>query len=185
MDKNNRLRWFLIGLVIWFFLLGSAYGAPVTANFIVGFDPTTRQTLLPKDAQGQPIPVDFCHLTPEKNGTIVVQVRAEQVVIDAMKLDTKYFLLEDKPVDPATPAVISVSPTAVKTYLGKTMTTTDINKQVWTTPTQAVEAVVKLHNGKLADYKSSGLGQVSVAPVKVDPIKIEPAPVKEPVVIGK
>jgi hypothetical protein len=133
-----------------------------TANFIVPFDPTTRQTILPLDKDGQQVKIDFVHLTKEQGNTVVVQVRAEQAIIDAMKADSKYFLLEDKPVDPATPAVISVSPTAAKTFLAKTMTAILINKQSWVTPEKAVEAVVKLHSSTLADYKSSGLGSVAI-----------------------
>ena len=150
-------------LVILVLLMATqVWGAQVTANFIVPFDPVTRQTILPVDKNGQQVKMDWWHVTREKGSTVVVQVRAEQIVVDAMKADSKYFLLEDKPVDPATPAVIGVSAVEAKAFLGKTMTTADINKQVWTTPEKSVEAVVKLHGATLADYKGSGLGVLPV-----------------------
>lgn len=62
------------------------------ANFIVPFDPITRQTTLPLVNDR---PIDFCHLTQEKNNSVIAQVQADKAVIAAMKLDPTYCWLED------------------------------------------------------------------------------------------
>lgn len=66
-----------------------------TVNIICPFDPVTRQTIFPTDKDGQPVKLDWCHLTQEKNGSVVVQVRGDDAVIAAMKLDPQYCWLED------------------------------------------------------------------------------------------
>jgi hypothetical protein len=68
-----------------------------TSTFICPFDLATRQTTYPVDAQGQPIPLAAAwHVTPESaEGTIVCKIKAEDAVIDAMKLDATYQWLED------------------------------------------------------------------------------------------
>jgi hypothetical protein len=69
------------------------------ANFIVPFDPITRQTTLPLVDEK---PIDFCHLTREQGNTVVAQVSADVTVIEAMKLDLQYQWLEDIPEPEAT-----------------------------------------------------------------------------------
>jgi hypothetical protein len=56
-----------------------------TATFVCPFDQETRQTILPVDENGQPIPMDMWHKTRESGKTIVVEVRGEDEVIDSMK----------------------------------------------------------------------------------------------------
>jgi len=72
-----------------------------TANFILPFDPVTRQTGLPVDTDGQQYPLDWVHLTLEQGNTVVCQVRGEDAVIEAMKLDPAYCYLEDVEVPDA------------------------------------------------------------------------------------
>jgi hypothetical protein len=67
------------------------------ANFIVPFSVETRQTILPVDKDGQPVPLDWWHVSLESGKTICVQVRADDAVIAAMKLDPAYQWLEDIP----------------------------------------------------------------------------------------
>jgi inorganic pyrophosphatase len=62
------------------------------ANFILPFDPITRQTTLPLVDDR---PIDFCHLTKEQGNTVVVQVQADDAIIAAMKADPTYQWLED------------------------------------------------------------------------------------------
>lgn len=64
------------------------------ANFIVPFDPITRQTTLPLEDDR---PIDFVHLTMEKGSSVVVQVQASKETIQAMKAAPTYCWLEDIP----------------------------------------------------------------------------------------
>lgn len=57
-------------------------------NVICPFNPVTRQTALPEG-------VDWVHLTPEQGNTVVVQVRGEDAVIEAMAADPIYLFLEE------------------------------------------------------------------------------------------
>ena len=66
-----------------------------TINVICPFDPVTRITTFPVDAEGQQYPLDWVHLTPEQGNTVVCQVRGADAVIEAMKLDPAYCWLED------------------------------------------------------------------------------------------
>jgi hypothetical protein len=67
-----------------------------TTNFIVPFDLETRQTLLPTDENGQPIHLDWWHLSMESpDGTVICQVRGDDAVIQAMKDSGDYQWLED------------------------------------------------------------------------------------------
>ena len=59
-------------------LVPSVFAAQVTANFIVPFDPVTRQTALPLDKDGQPVKADRWHLAKEKGNLVMVQVRADE-----------------------------------------------------------------------------------------------------------
>ena len=64
------------------------------ANFILPFNSITRQTTLPLVDDR---PIDFCHLTKEMASSVIAQVRADDAVIAAMKLDPQYCWLEDVP----------------------------------------------------------------------------------------
>ena len=66
-----------------------------TANFILPFNPVTRQTGLPVDTDGQQHPLDWVHLTLEQANTVVAQVRGPDAVIEGMKTDPAYCWLED------------------------------------------------------------------------------------------
>lgn len=69
-----------------------------TANFILEFDPKTRQTIFSLDKDGQPYSLDWFHLSSEVDNTVLVQVRGPDEVIDSMKLDeTPGRWLEDIP----------------------------------------------------------------------------------------
>ena len=152
------------------------------ANFTVPFDPITRQTILPTDADGQPIPMDMWHITPESGKTVCVQVRGDDAVIEAMKLPgSGYQWLEDKievteefpekpPIDgdekvideKVIEAIIKTSPVEAKVFVlsdSTSFTKTAVDKLVWETPEDAIESIVKLHGSTLDAYKGSGLGQ--------------------------
>jgi hypothetical protein len=60
-----------------------------TANFICPFDQETRVTQLPEGVDS------WWHLSMENGEQVIVQVRAEDEIIDNMKVDTDYVWLED------------------------------------------------------------------------------------------
>ena len=73
-----------------------------TVNIICPFDKATRQTILPLDKDDQPVKLDWWHLTPEKEGSVICRVRGEDAIIDAMISDTdNYCWLEDVEVPSA------------------------------------------------------------------------------------
>jgi hypothetical protein len=133
--------------------------------------------------------MDMWHLTREKGGTVVIQIRAEQAIIDAMKVDSAsktptYRFIEDKTDDPLAVKEVQANPETTKTFLTKAVPLDTLLKQDWSTPVKGIEAVVKCFDGKLADYQSGGLGTAPVT--KAEPIKVESISIKEdPVVIKK
>ncbi|MFA4834848.1 MAG: hypothetical protein WC749_02085 [Dehalococcoidia bacterium] len=140
--------------------------AQVTANFIIGFDLESKVTAIPKGTDGQPVKADWVHLMAEKGNLVVVQIRAEKAIIDAMKADSAsekptYRFIEDKSDDPLAVKEIQANPEVTKTFLTKAVPLDTLLKQDWSTPVKGVEAVVKCFDGKLADYKAGGLGQVT------------------------
>ena len=116
----------ILSIILGLMLSASALAAPVTANFIVPFDQATRQTLLPKDKDGQPVKMDMWHLAREKGNLVLVQIRADQAIIDVMKADSAgekptYRFVEDKPSDPLVVKEIQAVPEATKTFLTKSV----------------------------------------------------------------
>lgn len=164
----------------------------ITANFIVPFDPISRQTILPLDKDGQPVKANMWHLAREKGNMVLVQVQAEKEIIDAMKADSAsekptYRFVEEKTSDPLAVKEIQADPEATKAFIAKVISVDTLTKQDWSTPEKGVEAIVKCFDAKMADYQAGGVG-VSVE-VKSDPMidpKEEPVdPKEEPVVITK
>jgi len=65
------------------------------ANFMVPFNPTTRQTTLPELKEGETL--DMWHLSREQGESVIVQVRGTDERIKLMKEDPTYQWLEDIP----------------------------------------------------------------------------------------
>ena len=148
-----------------------------TANFICPFDPITRQTILPVDADGQPYPLDWVHLTLEQGNTVCVQVRGEGTVIAAMKLDPAYLWLEDQPAIVSEPLLTEAGELLLSEVdellfteaveLNK-LTTYDfaisqfpleeVDIKDWTTSQKAKESIIELY-GTLEGYNQSRLGE--------------------------
>ena len=162
---------FLVLIVL--LLVSAAWAELVTANFIVPFNNATRETALPKDKDGQRAQIDLAALTLEKNGTIVVQVRAEKAVIDAMKKDPKNLWLLNKTAIAITEiekvkvdkVTLELSPDAARAFMTKSKPLAEILKQDWTTSDKAILSAVKLHEGNEAGYKH-GLGERTVVVAK-------------------
>ena len=156
----------------------------ITANFICPFDLETRQTTLPVDADGNLYPMDWVHLTHESdNGTIIVQVRADDAIIQAMKDDDTYLWLED--ILPAEEKPVQADPVTVKDWVTGTLAAPAIaeagkvgklpspgqvsvimaavQEQVdkmgaWNTFDEAIERTLSLYGQTMDQYKQSGLG---------------------------
>jgi hypothetical protein len=140
------------------------------ANFVVPFDSETRVTTLPTD-----VAISWVHLTPESpEGTVVVQVGADQEVIDIMLADPQYIWLEDIP-EVSTDETAPLLPEGGKSLLVEEKAHPPIASAMqacvmerfsdavdpellWNTQEEVVESVCKLHGRTLAEYKQSGLG---------------------------
>jgi hypothetical protein len=151
------------------------------ANFIVPFDPITRQTTRPLVDER---PIDFVHLTQESDSSVVVQVRADTAVIEAMKADPIYFWLEDiiepqegvstdkdhlldEEVDPlkteegepiGADLMVRCKADEARTFLTPVFDEAKIVECDWSTDEKGVESVVALHKQTLDGYKQGGLG---------------------------
>ena len=154
-----------LSIILAVFVTSPVVAEQVTANFIVSFNPITRETVLPKDKDGQPVKMDWGALTKEKGSTIVVQVRAEQSIIDGMKADSKNLWFEDKVAIAPTEAklgevvaAVKVNTAAAQSFATKIVPLGDVLKQDWTTSDKAILSLVKLHGGTEAGYKH-GLGE--------------------------
>jgi hypothetical protein len=68
-----------------------------TATFIADFDLETRQTILPVDAEGNPIPLlAMWHVSRETpEGTILIKIKAEDAIMDVIKPGPVLTFLED------------------------------------------------------------------------------------------
>ena len=78
-------------------LASPVWGA--TANFIVPFNADTRETMLPKDADGRPLTSWWALSMESDSGTIIVQVRGDDAVLEDMKSNPDYCWLAD--INPA------------------------------------------------------------------------------------
>ena len=163
----------------------------IIANFIVPFDPITRQTTLPLEKDDQPLR-NVWHLAREKGNMVLVQVMADKEIIDAMKADSAsekptYHFVEDKNSDPLAVKEIQTNPESTKTFISKVITLATVTKQDWSTPEKSVEALVKCFDAKLADYQAGGIGVATDAKIdsvidpKEEPIVVESK--EEPVII--
>ena len=156
----------------------------ITANFILPFDPITRQTLLPLDPDGNQYPLDWWHLSMESGNTVLCQVRGDDAVIQEMKDSGDYQWLEDKvpagdvplpeppiivkgggqiqpsPVEPAPVEIVKCDPAAVRDWI--------VSKRV------EVQVAEASKGGKIP--KPAEIAQISVAvQAEVDELSWEDA----------
>ena len=137
-----------------------------TINVICPFNPVTRQTILPEG-------VDWVHLTPEQGNTVVVQVRGEDAVIEAMKADPAYQFLEEiiPPAEPvANPELIAAKDALNQAWVdefGEPRPPAEVIPAEPFIPLEGglaeedISVLVESHGLTMEAYRGSGLGDKS------------------------